>query len=128
MGRAPVEKAALLLGAGFLAALMFTVNLSLYSFWEGMRLALLGAWRRVEAAWNDRVRLREVHREIPRADIDDRDGHFHRARFGDPDRDQKQKECESERSGHRVSSRAVGKNALFWKSRPFAGAILSPLR
>jgi S-DNA-T family DNA segregation ATPase FtsK/SpoIIIE len=43
--------AALLLGAGFLAALMFTVNLSLYSFWEGMRLALLGAWRRVEAAW-----------------------------------------------------------------------------
>ncbi|MHB8764252.1 MAG: DNA translocase FtsK [Deferrisomatales bacterium] len=43
--------AGLLLGAAFLSALMFTVNLSLYSFWEGLRLGLLGAWRRVQALW-----------------------------------------------------------------------------
>ncbi len=41
--------AGLLLGAAFLAAVMFTVNLSLYAFWERLRLALLGVWRRVEA-------------------------------------------------------------------------------
>ncbi|GAB4263288.1 MAG: DNA translocase FtsK [Deferrisomatales bacterium] len=43
--------AALLLGAGFLSALMFTVNLSLYRFWEQLRLRLLGVGRRLRGAW-----------------------------------------------------------------------------
>jgi S-DNA-T family DNA segregation ATPase FtsK/SpoIIIE len=38
--------AALLLGAGFLSAAMFTVNFSLYSFWDRLRLVLLGVLRR----------------------------------------------------------------------------------
>jgi S-DNA-T family DNA segregation ATPase FtsK/SpoIIIE len=50
--------AALLLAAGFLASLMFTVNLSLYAFWERLRLALLGLYRRVEAAWIIRTEQR----------------------------------------------------------------------
>lgn len=48
--------AGLLLGAGFLASLMFTVNFSLYSFWERLRLGLLGLLRGAREWW---IRRRE---------------------------------------------------------------------
>ena len=44
-----VPGAGLLLGAGFLSAAMFTVNFSLYSFWDRFRLAVLGVLRRIQA-------------------------------------------------------------------------------
>ncbi|MDF1554219.1 MAG: DNA translocase FtsK 4TM domain-containing protein [Deferrisomatales bacterium] len=44
-----VPGAGMLLGACFLAAAMFTVNFSLYSFWDRFRLAVLGVVRRVQA-------------------------------------------------------------------------------
>ncbi len=43
--------AGLVLGAWWLASVMFTVDLSLYAFWEGVRLRILEARRRVYAAW-----------------------------------------------------------------------------
>ncbi|MDW7712151.1 MAG: DNA translocase FtsK 4TM domain-containing protein [Deferrisomatales bacterium] len=48
--------AGLLLGAGFLASLMFTVNFSLYAFWERLRLVFLGIARGVREQW---IRRRE---------------------------------------------------------------------
>jgi S-DNA-T family DNA segregation ATPase FtsK/SpoIIIE len=62
--------AALLIGAAFLAALMFTVNFSLYSFWERLRLNLLDARRWVEARWNisreRRIKRQERSKRGPR--------------------------------------------------------------
>jgi len=55
--------AALVLGGTWLAALMFTVNLSLYSFWEGVRLRLVGAAYRVRDAWILRRERRAKRRE-----------------------------------------------------------------
>jgi len=40
--------ASLLLAVGFLASLIFTVNFSLYSFWDVIRLKLLTIWRKIE--------------------------------------------------------------------------------
>ncbi len=48
--------AALLLGAGWLASVMFTVNLSLFGFWERLRLAVVSWGQRVR---DDRARRRE---------------------------------------------------------------------
>ena len=54
--------AGLLLGAGLLASFLFTVNGSLYSFWERARLGLLELGRRIEALWIIR-REREAKRK-----------------------------------------------------------------
>ncbi len=51
--------AALLLGAGWLASVMFTVNLSLYAFWERLRLAVV--------SWGQRVRDDRARRQAQRA-------------------------------------------------------------
>ncbi len=47
---------ALVLGVGWLSSLMFTVNLSLYGFWEGLRLRMVGLSQRVR---DDLIRRRE---------------------------------------------------------------------
>jgi len=54
--------AALFLGAGFLASLMFTVNFSLWSFWERLRLALLGLLRGARERWILRKEQRSKRR------------------------------------------------------------------
>lgn len=54
--------AGLLLASGFLASAMFTVNFSLYSFWERLRLALLGAVRGVREWWIRRTEQRAKRR------------------------------------------------------------------
>jgi S-DNA-T family DNA segregation ATPase FtsK/SpoIIIE len=57
-----VPGAALLLGSALLASAMFTVNFSLYSFWDRLRLGLLGVYRRGEAAWIIRREQRNKRR------------------------------------------------------------------
>ncbi len=55
--------AALVLGGVWLASLMFTVNLSLYAFWEGVRLRFVEAAYRVRDAWILRREQRAKRRE-----------------------------------------------------------------
>ncbi|GAB6062702.1 DNA translocase FtsK [Deferrisoma palaeochoriense] len=58
---------ALVLGVGWISSLMFTVNLSLYGFWEGLRLRLVAAAQRVREGWILRREQRARRKERKQA-------------------------------------------------------------